>query len=293
MKTMEESVSVQGGSGQLFGSLLIPDSKEAMPVVLIISGSGPTDRNGNNPKMTNNSLRYLAEGLADKGIASLRYDKRGVGESSQAKSEESETRFDAMIDDASKWVELLAADQRFSRIFVAGHSEGSLIGMIVSQADCVDGYISIAGSGEPIDLTLKDQLSVLPGFMKKKTYFIIDDLKSGQTVEKVPFYLKSLFKPELQPYVMSWMNYDPKEEIVKLNKPILIVQGDNDVQVPVKNAEMLKSFCPEAELKYIAGMNHILKVAPTARNKNLRTYKDPDLPVSQDLIETINSFIKP
>lgn len=289
--TMEEKVRVQTASGELFGSLLIPNEKDAMPVVLIIAGSGPTDRNGNNTKMTNNSLLYLAEGLADNGIASLRFDKRGVGESEKAKGNESETRFSDMIDDASKWIELLDGDQRFSKIYVAGHSEGSLIGMIISQADCVNGYISIAGSGEPIDLTLRDQLAVLPGFMKKKTYSIIDDLKSGQRVQKVPFYLKSLFKPELQPYVMSWMNYDPKEEITKLDKPILIVQGDNDVQVPVKNAKMLKSAYPKAEVKYIEGMNHILKIAPTSRTRNLRTYKDPDLSVAQNLVETISSFI--
>lgn len=288
---MDEKVSVRVSSGVLHGSMLIPDEKNKMPVVLIIAGSGPTDRNGNNTKMTNNSLRFLAEGLAEKGIASLRYDKRGVGESSEAKSKESETRFEDMIDDAENWLDLLKNDNRFSKIYVAGHSEGALIGIIISQKDYVDGYISLAGSGESIDLTLRDQLAVLPGFMKKKTYSIIDELKSGNKVEKVPFYLKSLFKPDLQTYVMSWMNYDPSVEITRLDKPVLIVQGDNDVQVPVKNAELLKSAYPDAESELIEGMNHILKIAPEKRNSNLRTYKNPDLPVARGLVDSITAFI--
>lgn len=288
---MEEKVTLQVSSGELYGTLLIPESETTMPVVLLISGSGPTDRDGNNPKMKNNSLKMLAESLAGKGVASLRYDKRGIGESKPAKGEESETVFTDFIHDVSGWIAMLNADPRFNQVYVAGHSEGSLLGMVASQHAKVDGFISIAGSGEPIDQTLKRQLSILPGFMKRRTYGIIDQIKAGEKTVQVPFYLKTLFKPELQPYINSWMQLDPVEEISKLNCRVLIAQGDRDIQVRTEDAAMLKAANKDAKLVIVKGMNHILKEAPEKRSQNLKTYKNPNLPVCPDFLDQMTRFI--
>ena len=140
-------------TGTLHGTLLAPESKKPVPVVLIISGSGPTDRDGNSAILPgkNDSLKMLAEGLAAKGIASLRYDKRGIGESAGAMTAEKDLRFETYIDDAAAWAAKLKKDPRFSRVVIAGHSEGSLIGMVAAQKGAAAAYVSIAGLARPAD----------------------------------------------------------------------------------------------------------------------------------------------
>ncbi|MBL0699530.1 MAG: alpha/beta hydrolase [Desulfosarcina sp.] len=157
----ETIVQLETKTGTLEGSLLVPVEITGIPVVLIIAGSGPTDRDGNNPWMKNNSLKMLATELSKNRLATLRYDKRGIGKSSQAGSQEKNLRFDHYISDVKDWVALLNQDERFSEIIVIGHSEGSLLGMIASQEKDVDKFISIAGPGQSADKILKDQL--IPG----------------------------------------------------------------------------------------------------------------------------------
>ena len=156
--TTDENVLLKTKTGNIEGTLLFPDSIKIFPVVLIIAGSGPTDRDGNNPSMTNNSLKMLAESLCKNGIASLRYDKRGIAKSRSAGLNEADLRFENYIDDASAWIDFLAKDKRFSQIIIIGHSEGSLIGMVAAQNKYVDKFISIAGMGESLDITIKKQL---------------------------------------------------------------------------------------------------------------------------------------
>jgi predicted alpha/beta hydrolase len=130
-----------------------------MPVVLLISGSGPTDRDGNGPGLTPASLRQLAESLATRGIATLRYDKRGVGGSATAMIPEAQLRFKNFADDAASWIAKLKADHRFSRVIVAGHSEGALLGLLALQSQPADAYISLEGPARPANEVLHDQLA--------------------------------------------------------------------------------------------------------------------------------------
>src|SRR5579859_7330981 len=104
--TAEELVQLKTPSGTIYGTLLVPSAPKRMPVVLLIAGSGPTDRNGNSAMLPapNNSLKMLAEALAARNIASLRYDKRGIGESKAAMTAEKDLRFDTYVDDAVAWV---------------------------------------------------------------------------------------------------------------------------------------------------------------------------------------------
>ena len=288
----EESMELNTSSGMIEGTLLIPDDGETFPVALIISGSGPTDRDGNNPMMKNNSLKMLATELEKSGIASLRYDKRGVGKSKTAGGSEEDLRFYHYIPDAASWISLLNKDRRFSEIIVIGHSEGSLIGMVASQQQPVAGFISIAGAGQSADQTIRKQLSAQPEVVQNLANPIIDKLTQGETVDTIPPMLQSIFRPSVQPYLISWFNYDPCNEISKLKIPVLIIQGSTDIQVSASDAESLQQAKPDAELKIISGMNHVLKDADPDRMKNLQTYNQPDLPINADVVLAIRDFIK-
>jgi pimeloyl-ACP methyl ester carboxylesterase len=286
-----EGITLKTGTGDIYGTLLVPERDKPVSVVLIISGSGPTDRNGNNPMITNNSLKMTAEALFEAGIASLRYDKRGIAKSEKAGGDESKLRFENYIDDAAGWIEMLKNDKQFDKVIVLGHSEGSLIGMIAAGIEGAGAFISVAGAGKPADEILKEQLKTQPSYVKDLAYPIIDKLKKGDTVADVNPLLNSLFRPSVQPYLISWFKYNPAKEIKKLNIPALIIQGTTDLQVKVKDAEALKKADKKAELVIIDGMNHILKEAGTEKEKNIETYDNPDLPLHPDYSKAIISFI--
>ena len=287
----ETKVVLETATGKIYGSLIVPLDYKEGPVVLIIAGSGPTDWNGNNPMMKNNSLQQLALGLSNKGIASLRFDKRGVAESAGALKKESELRFDDFVADASAWVELLKADKRFTEIIIAGHSEGSLIGMIAAQKHCSK-FISIAGAGEPANITIRKQLASQPSQVTDIAYPVLDSIAAGHLVSEVRPMLFSLFRPSVQPYLISWFKYNPKTEIKKLTIPILIIQGTTDIQVSVDNAQNLHSAKPDAKLLIIENMNHVLKIVSADRTENIKSYSNPDLPIANELMENIISFIR-
>ena len=288
----EEEITLETKTGDIKGSLLIPSVSEKTAVVLIISGSGPTDRNGNNPMMTNNSLKMLAIELQKKGIASLRYDKRGIGESKNSGLQEIDLRFENYIQDVEGWIKLLKEDERFSNIIVLGHSEGSLIGMIASHKQEAKKFISVAGVGIPAGDILRKQLKGQPQFVLDESLKIIEKLENGETVEKVSQMLYSLFRPSVQPYIISWFKYDPQKEIAKLDIPVLIVQGTTDIQVSVSEANKLALANKKSRKQIIEGMNHILKEAVMDRQKNIQTYSIPDLPLKKELIEVVVKFIE-
>ena len=270
---------------------MCPENSEKIPLAIIISGSGPTDRDGNNPKMTNNSLKMLVESLYNNGIATVRYDKRGIGESTIINFNEKDLRFENYITDAENWVELLKNDARFSKIIIIGHSEGSLIGMIASQNKAVDKFISVAGISSNAGDLIIEQLKAQPVYVQELCAPIIDKLKNGDTVENVPPMLYSLFRPSVQPYMISWFRYDPKVEIKKLSIPILITQGSTDIQVKTEEAEKLKEANENSDIKIIEGMNHILKESVIDRQKNMQTYTNPNLKIKEELVSIIVEFI--
>ncbi|MEA5389934.1 alpha/beta fold hydrolase [Cyanobium gracile UHCC 0139] len=188
-------------TGTLYGTQIFPTSHLPTPVVLIIAGSGPTDRNGNGPLAgENNSLKQLAEGLADHGIASIRYDKRGIGESSAAGPEEVDLRFDTYADDAALWIQRLQLDPRFSSVTVIGHSEGSLIGMLATSKVEADAFVSIAGPAQAASKILRKQLqSRLPDPLWLQSEQILVALEQGNPVISVPLELHMLFRASVQP----------------------------------------------------------------------------------------------
>lgn len=287
----ETNVTLKINIDQLYGTLTVPDEVKKCQVALIIAGSGPTDRNGNNPMMKNNSLKMLAEALAKNGIASLRFDKRGIGESKASAITESSLVFENYTEDVKSWINFLKLDKRFTHLTVIGHSEGSLIGMIAGAK--ANKFVSIAGAGESADKLIKSQIASKSNKqLEDMTFPIIDSLKSGNKVNKVDPLLNSLFRPSIQPYLISWFKYDPQTEIKKITVPILILQGNNDMQVSVKDAESLAQANKNSQLAIIDKMNHIMKIIDGDKQANMESYNNETLPISEVLIEKIVSFIK-
>lgn len=297
-RPVEESVTVtaDGSPVPVAGTLLVPGGDGPFPVVLVIAGSGPTDRNGNSPALpgANNAYKLLAEALAAQGVATLRYDKRGIGGSGRV--DEASLRFDMLVDDAVAWVERLRSDRRFSRVIVAGHSEGSLIGMLAAARARADGFISIAGparrGSDIIRTQLMPQIGGTP--LWDGAQQILAALESGKTVDPLPEAMKplaALFRPSVQPYLISWFRYEPATVLREFEMPVLILQGTTDIQVAVDEAKALHAARPAAELRIIEGMNHVLKEAPADRQQNLATYSNPDLPVVPDVTSAIVRFV--
>lgn len=279
---------------RLAGTLLTPAAEGRFPVVLIIAGSGPTDRDGNQLFGKNNSLKLVAESLQDAGFASLRYDKRGVGQSEDSLMREADVRFEDFISDARRWVELLSGDDRFSSVWIAGHSEGSSIGLAAAQENPrVSGMICIAGAGRPMDEVLREQLSSQPPLIRDYAYRVLDTLKSGRMFPDVAPMLASLFRPSVQPFLISRLRYDPQQLIATLKIPILIIQGDTDIQITVEDAERLAAANPSAEKVIVPGMNHVLKHCPsTDKEQQLPVYRNPSLPLSEGFVEALTLFMK-
>lgn len=288
----ESPLLLHTATGDIAGTLTYPIGLKKMPVALIHAGSGPTDRDGNNPVMQNNSLRMLAHALAQAGIASLRFDKRGLGESKGAAIAEADLRFEDLVQDAAGWLDLLAKDPRFSQRFLIGHSEGSLIGMMAA-AGRADAFVSLAGPGRPAAQVLKEQFAAQPPMVRDAANGILDSLEAGHAVRQVPPYLVSIFRPSIQPYISSWFKYDPAKELAKLTIPILVVQGTSDIQVSVDDARRLHNGNPTARLQLMDGMNHVLKsYAGNNRQENLATYSKPQLPLHPELVTAIVAFFR-
>ena len=273
------------------GTLLLPETSEKKPLVIIIAGSGPTDRNGNQNMMKNNSLKFLAEELYNKGIATYRYDKRILKIMKSGTIDEKKIKFDDFIDDAIAVTDYFQNDTRFKKIFILGHSQGSLVGMIAAK-DKADGFISIAGAGQEIDDVIVDQLSKqAPGLVEnaRKSF---DDLRVNGVAQNYSPGLASIFRPQIQPFIYNWMQYNPQEELDKLSIPILIINGDKDLQVQVSEAEKLQAVKPDAMYKVIPKMNHVLKEIEGNDLENSKSYNQYNLPVSKELITTITQFIE-
>lgn len=276
----------------LNGSLYTPSQlNKKLHLVILIAGSGPTDRDGNQMGLANNSLKLLAEALVNNGIAVYSYDKRIFAQMASGKLDEASLSFDNFIDDAKAVIQHFKNQKKYHSITVAGHSEGALIGMVAANGNA-DGYISIAGAGRPIDEVLVEQIGKQAPFLKEEVEKNLATLKSGNTFELKNQMLASLFRASVQPYMISWIKYHPQTEIKKLQIPTLLINGDKDIQVSVQDAQLLQQAKPDAQLKIIPNMNHIFKEIKGDDAENKASYTNPDLPIATDLSQLITTFIK-
>ena len=289
---------------ELHATLQTPGGVVAPPIALIIAGSGPTDRDGNNSLgVSVSSYRKLADALEAAGIATLRPDKRLIGASRADDPSEAALRFDDYVNDARAWLswtttQKTGGNSAFGPLIVIGHSEGSLIGLAALQAAPVPvaAFVSLAGPGENLAATVRRQLranpAAYPVALVQESDRILDALLKGQTVAQVSPPLAGLFRPSVQPYWISELKFDPVTLIGRLNLPVLIVQGDRDLQVGVSDAQKLAKAQPAAKLLLVPGMNHVLVDAPLAPEGNIATYAQADLPLSTGLLKPLILFLK-
>lgn len=294
MPIIDKPVAIGDGKGALHGSLVVPEGG-ARKAILIWSGSGPTDRDGNSALgLRNNSLKMLAHGLGEAGYISLRADKRGIGESA-ALGNEADLRLETYVEDAVRWSRFLRDVPGVRRLFLLGHSEGGLIATLAAQRiDCA-GLVLVAAVGFPAAQLLRRQLAGpgidIPPALLDEIRAIMDSLEAGRPVAKISDALAAQYRPSVQPYLISWFRYDPAAELARVTVPTLVIQGTNDLQVSVEDADRLAAARGEVSLLKIKGMNHVLKVAPNDREGNYATYTQPLRPLAPDLVGAITDFL--
>ena len=277
----------------LHGTLLTP-AAETRAAALIIAGSGPTDRNGDSPLgVSASSYRLLAEGLAAHGVATVRTDKRGVGASAFALTSEARLKFTDYADDARAWAAETARLTGQPCAWLIGHSEGALVALVAASRDddAICGLVLLSGAGRPVGAVLREQLAGAPEPLLGQAMAILSELEAGRTVAEVPPQLAALFRPSVQPYMISWLPLDPAALVAAWDGPVMIGQGTTDIQVSLTDARALGAARPDAKLVIWEGVNHLLKIAPADRAANAATYRDPDLPLAPGVVEDVAGFI--
>lgn len=290
---VQRPITLDTDQGQLFGTLMLPKSSTPVPVVLIIAGSGPTDRDGNNPEGgRNDNLKRLAVILAQHNIASVRYDKRGVAASKAATPDERNLSVERYVADVEAWAQKLRANSRLSQLILLGHSEGALIASLAAEKARASAVISVAGSGRPVGDVLREQFQErLPPELLQRGNQLLDTLQAGKTDAQVPPELQVVFRPSVQPYLVSLFRQDPAAAFGRLKVPALIVQGRNDIQVGVRDAELLHKARPDAELALIDGMNHVFRIVPDDLEQQMISYRNPTAPLAEEMTGRILRFI--
>lgn len=287
---VSEDIFILSEPAPLHGTLLTPGDTRAAAVLL--PGSGGTDRNGNQlPAIQAATLQLLAEALAEQGIATVRIDKRGVGASAAAMLSEDRVRFDHMADDARAWAADLATRTGQDCVWLMGHSEGGLVAQVAAADNPqVCGVVLLAAAGRPAADILREQLAALPQPLHDQAMHALSELEAGRTVDNIPG-LETLFRPSIQPYLISWFRHDPRELAAAYDRPMLIVHAEHDIQVGEADADALAAARPDARRLNLAGVNHVLKTAPADRAANIAVYADPDAPLAEGVAEAVAAFV--
>ena len=290
-------ITAPGPEGPLAGTYL--NAGAHAPVLLIIPGSGPTDRDGNNPLgVTAAPYRLLAEALADKGVSTVRIDKRGLFGSKGAVADPNKVTIADYATDTHNWVAAIRQRTGASCVWVLGHSEGALIALAAAQQPKdICGVILVSGAGRRLSDVIREQLQANPANapVLDSALAALDKLEHREHVDVTGMHpaLLKLFAPQVQDFLIDMFSYDPAKLAASLNVPLLIVQGERDIQVSTADARALAAAQPKAKLALIARMNHVLKdVDSDERAANIATYSDPSLPVDSSLVDAIATFVK-
>jgi alpha-beta hydrolase superfamily lysophospholipase len=260
---MERELVFPTAWGQLAGTLLLPDGAGPWPAALLIAGAGPTDRDGNTPLLPGalDNVKQLAHALAARGVASLRYDKRGVGASVYPGLNEEALRFEHLVDDAVMLAGRLADEEGVRAVSLVGHSEGALIAALAAEDAYAQAVVSISGAGSRASALMRRQIAgQLPGDLAQPAFAALDALEAQQQIDDVPDTLALLFRPTVQPYLMSWFRHDPPAVLAQLQVPVLLLHGSADPQLDVEHVRWLQAGKPDAQVRIVNGMDHLLSV---------------------------------
>jgi pimeloyl-ACP methyl ester carboxylesterase len=304
---------VEVSGGKLRGSLLLPAGEGPFPLVILIAGAGTTDRNGNNYNVPgrNDALLLLARALRAEGVASYRYDKRGSGESYALQGREEDSRFSDYVDDASFVLNAFEPDPRFSRIVLAGHTEGALVAAAVASEPFLSlggaasrespqdpdgtklaGLVLLCATGRTAAETVETALADTPAPLKPEAAAIMSALKSGKTYPSPSSYFADFFRPSFQPYLASWFSYDIKSDLAAFRGEVALVQGNMDFQVSLAEFDILHRVRPEAPAFVLPDMNHALKAVSGDLEENYRSFSDPSFPLADGLAAIIAAVAK-
>jgi uncharacterized protein len=273
--------------GPIDAVLSVPPSVERPPVALLIAGSGSTDRDGNGPQLKPATLKKLADGLAARGIASLRYDKRGANGWKPAFGRPEDFRFKDYVDDAASLVAFLRG--KFGRIVLVGHSEGGLVAILTARRIPVDRLVLLVTSARKQGDLLKAQLDKkLPPNKFEPIAKAIDNIMAGQVVDPPPEGLP--IPPAMQPGIASAFTEDPIDPLKQIIIPTLMIGGGRDRQLPRLDLIALSAAAPAAKTLWLPDMNHVL-VDVASDDDDLKSYNDPALPLDPDLVDAVSAFI--
>jgi len=290
----EEAVTIAGPTGLLGGSYLAPAGRA--PVMIIIPGSGPTDRNGNSPLgVAGGAYQRLAEALAAQGVGSIRIDKRGMFGSAGAAADPNAVRLTDYAEDVRAWAAEARRRSGAPCAWLLGHSEGGLVAILAAQGSPdVCGLVLLAAPGRPLQQVLREQLAANPAnaVILPQVDRIIAALEAGEAPDLTGVHpgVAMLFNPALNTFFISLFSHDPAVELAHYDGPVLVVQGETDIQVPVADAERLAQ-ARGLEPVITPGMNHVLRDAPADRAANAATYRLTDAPLSAGLAEAIAGFV--
>ena len=289
---ISQDILLKNGTITLPGTLTYNSNIDQQPLVIFVHGSGNVDRDGNqatagaNP----NYIKQLADSLNLRNIAFYRYDKRSASKENLEQVIK-DSNLEYYVDDVNLVIDQFKNDKRFSSITLIGHSQGSLVAMLADH-EHIDKYISLAGAGQSLDKALVKQVRLQNGdSIAGLVQSHFKELSDNGTIKSVDPNLLALFNKPAQPFILSWMKYNPADEIKKLKMPILILNGDKDIQVFIEDAEVLHKANPKSKLVIIKSMNHTLKTI-TQESDQMASYSSPNVPLSQELVTTIEDFIK-
>ena len=273
------------------GTLLKPNGADKIPLVIIIGDSGPTDRDGNQNFLKNNVLKKLAEGLTKNGIATFRYDKRTVKQVRRGNLN-SNIKFEDFVKDAKDVITyfLKIKDNNYSEIALIGHGQGSLVAMLAAD-NKISKMISIGGSGMSFDKVILNQIELTAPHLVEPSKVVLEKLRNGETTTIYPQAMASIFDISIQPFMSSWIKYDPIDLVSSLQIPVLFVSGTKDLQVSVQETELLQEAAPNSEKKIIENMNHIMFIIEGDDLENSKSYNEGYRKISQELLDSVSRFI--
>ena len=297
MNPVESFVAIDGPNGPLKGTMLSPGPEHG-PVVIIIPGSGPTDRDGNSPAgLKASTYKLLAEGLVKHGVTTVRIDKRGLFASAAGTRDPNAVTIPDYVTDVHGWIERIRQQTGSACVWLLGHSEGGLIAIAAAQnRQDVCGLALVAAAGRSMGEVLRDRLKANPANVPLLPQALpaIDGLEAGKHVDTTNMHpaLAALFRPQVQGFLISAFSYEPAQLLKNFSKPVLIIQGQRDIQVGEADARLLKAADPGATLLLLPDVNHVLKtVTSDDRQSNIATYADPSLPLAPGIVKAISSFL--
>ena len=286
----EVKLEVKGG--YIYGSILEPKNNSKNTIVIITAGSGPTDRDGNSTILEgrNDSLKYLAYQLKERGIASFRYDQRSSGKSYKSLKDKN-IKFDFLVDDLVECIRYIKEKEDFNNIYLIGHSQGALISVLAAQREKVDGVVTVAGAARTIDKILLEQIKRQDQELANILEEELDKIRAGEESNSENKEIKQLLSGENGEFIRRWMEYNPAKEVKKLDIPVYFIYGTSDLQVKPDAINYLDDIIDDSNFRILENMNHVLKVSPEDEKENYKRYTFPGYPLHPDLVNTIEEFI--